>query len=570
MDIHFDLIIKSHSKSEYNAREFTLTEDNFYRSMNENEKLNIIDIPKVSVFENQPLSVNLTTNSRASYFQTSLLDVIAEDLFEVFERGEDGFIFLANTGERYIYDINNDWYPMLIPGDFLIKVVCKDVNYFLIIEIMPKNFDGLQLEELRYEVESIAFELAKDFRLNILETSKNENDKYDEQKITFLVSNFEKIIRNIKKIMEFPNTEIRKNYIIQTENRKLRADSRTLRNIQRTPNKSRGNLTFRNDLNYDTFYNQNLKFLLNKIIIFIQSQIDYLNKNIKKLEFSNKERLRYNNNTSDIDKSLSQVNLFLEKLSILNQTLKLLQNQDWFQEITKINKINQISKFVIKNYYSDFYHIYIFLKKENAQEQVNYLSEFGFYWRETSRLYEVWGLFKIIDMFKNSSLGFLNMQSLDKEKNIIEGFGEIFILEFNNNIRIEIFFDQIIPDKNNTDKIYTLQANNRPDLRIDVYKNDQYVQTMIGDFKYRKLALNKIEYQKNNLFKQLNAYSNIKLSSTNLENISVSTLFCLIPTPNVCTPLRNLQTMFITLAPKQDNAQIEKFLIDSVKSIIEK
>ena len=162
------------------------------------------------------------------------------------------------------------------------------------------------------------------------------------------------------------------------------------------------------------------------------------------------------------------------------------------------------------------------------------------------------------------------MQSLDKEKNIIEGFGEIFILEFNNNIRIEIFFDQIIPDKNNTDKIYTLQANNRPDLRIDVYKNDQYVQTMIGDFKYRKLALNKIEYQKNNLFKQLNAYSNIKLSSTNLENISVSTLFCLIPTPNVCTPLRNLQTMFITLAPKQDNAQIEKFLIDSVKSIIEK
>ena len=570
MDIHFDLIIKSHSKSEYNAREFTLTEDNFYRSMNENEKLNIIDIPKVSVFENQPLSVNLTTNSRTSYFQTSLLDVIAEDLFEVFERGEDGFIFLANTGERYIYDINNDWYPMLIPGDFLIKVVCKDVNYFLIIEIMPKNFDGLQLEELRYEVESIAFELAKDFRLNILETSKNENDKYDEQKITFLVSNFEKIIRNIKKIMGFPNTEIRKNYIIQRENRKLRADSRTLRNIQRTPNKGRGNLTFRNDLNYDTFYNQNLKFLLNKIIIFIQSQIDYLNKNIKKLEFSNKERLRYNNNTSDIDKSLSQVNLFLEKLSILNQTLKLLQNQDWFQEITKINKINQISKFVIKNYYSDFYHIYIFLKKENAQEQVNYLSEFGFYWRETSRLYEVWGLFKIIDMFKNSSLGFLNMQSLDKEKNIIEGFGEIFILEFNNNIRIEIFFDQIIPDKNNTDKIYTLQANNRPDLRIDVYKNDQYVQTMIGDFKYRKLALNKIEYQKNNLFKQLNAYSNIKLSSTNLENISVSTLFCLIPTPNVCTPLRNLQTMFITLAPKQDNAQIEKFLIDSVKSIIEK
>lgn len=569
MDIHFDLIIKSHSKSENNAREVILNEGDFCKSVN--EALDTIDNPQVSVFENQPLSLNLTSSLMPCYFQTSLLDVIAEELFNPLERMDNGFLFLANTGERYLYNINDDCYPMLIPGKFLIKVICGGKEYFSIIEIMPKNLNETQLEELRNEVESIAFELAKDFRLNSLETSKNENDKYDEQKITFLVNNFEKIIRNVKKIIEFPHTEIKKNYLIQIANRKLRTDSKIIRNIQKTPNKSRGNLTFQNNLEYDTFYNQNLKFLLNKITKFIQSQMQYLNKNIQKTkEFKENDRLKYNRKTSDIDQSLYQINMFLEKLSVLQQTLNSLQQQNWFQEVTTISKLKQIGKFVTKNYYSDFYKIYIFLKQENTKEQVNYLSQYGFYWRETSYLYEIWGLFEIIKIFKYSSLGFVNMHSLNNENEITEEFGKIFILEFNNNIKIKIFFDQIIPDKNNIDSIYTLQSNNRPDLRIDVYKDNKYIQTMIGDFKYRKLALNKIEYQRNNLFKQLNAYSNIKLSSTTLDNISVSRLFCLIPTPNVCTPLRNLQTMFITLAPREDNTQIEKFLIDSVNSILEK
>lgn len=559
MDILFDLVIESclRQGDSYTVnKSYSLTNIDFFNS--KSEALENIEKPKVLFKENYALRIKIQSEDKNTYFYSDIMDVIPDGFFNR-ETINEKNVFYESDKYRYLYDFSNskeESYSMIVPGKYLIEVTTYEGNYYTIMEISPIHLVENQLEVMRTEVEKYSFEMAKDFKRSALGIINNENENINKE-VTYVIQNADNLIQSIMSIIDFPDSEIKKIYFYQSLLKEKKKNFKTIQSDYKKPNQYNKGFTYKNTLIYDTSYNRSLKLIVDSLGNIVMKQLVYLKNYAVEISKDYEKQKRYkNSNLTSLKKEQEKIKIYITKLGHIQQALFYLEKQTWFSEVLEINSIEKANKLILKRNYSVLFKAYTDIRKGIFKDEVNLVAKYGYYWRETSTLYEVWGILKIIDILKQSKFGFKEMSNPENKK---------WVMHFENNVRIEILYDAIVPKASANDLIFIDEKHNRPDLRVDIFKTNQYVQTLIGDFKYRNP--NSRYLKETNLHSQLKAYGNIKVNSKKGENISLKELFAMFPKPNIDKKMF-VFVKFISLIPGEENKAFKEFLIASVDALL--
>jgi hypothetical protein len=141
--------------------------------------------------------------------------------------------------------------------------------------------------------------------------------------------------------------------------------------------------------------------------------------------------------------------------------------------------------------YRALYQLYRELNKEQEQGQIHH--SYSFQWKRSDKLYEIWGYIQFIKSLMGEELGFVPesgwIYSQEVNLKIPELPSNTEIVFRRDNLRLHLVYEAKLPTQSvlTTAKkpLYTRGTHTCPDGRLDVYKDELFIGTIIYDFKYR-------------------------------------------------------------------------------------
>ncbi len=532
----------------------------------------------IKIKEYTPFKLSIENEGHKLYFD--LFDLISDNRLQYDNKGhkylENNKVTIVNSSES----INS----VIVPGYYHLKIVGEEV-FHTVIEIVPKDFGDaewkLLLDELLLENEALVKSLRNKTNSQLINTKTFNSDFIS--KLNYINSNYYSLINALNLIKENPKSVLAKEYRWIDKNMSPPTDELTISMHMKKPNKSDFLYSPKRKLQYDNNDNRWLKQSLFSLTKFLVKLIDDGKSEINKLS-DEKLTLKYNHekeliesNITELEKSLNNVHQLLYRVNIITK-------ESWFKEVT-ISKRNYISHSLMHdNKYRTVYKwINDILNKENV---IIYNSTLQYSWKRTDQLYELWSFMKIIKILLNDNYEIDEewLQNKDLiEGNISEGSNFKLIKE---NIILSIYYDsEIAKDSKNTNlqnPLFTLEEKNKPDIRIDIYIDNYFVQSLPIEVKYRKL--NKITHKTEGNIKQLKYYTSFK----SLHQISilperlkkglkaVNELLVIYPnggkekkTSTVEKLFQELGLVFIELSPNKGLPELEKKMKEVIKSASE-
>lgn len=184
---------------------------------------------------------------------------------------------------------------------------------------------------------------------------------------------------------------------------------------------------------------------------------------------------------------------------------------DWMQDLDEGRPLQQSLVVQADMNYRHIFKFYKDLMTDNYEIKLN--NEYTYYWKRTDQLYEIWSFIQFIKALTSDEIGYqikkgwIYNQTVSKERTFEVPFlkqGEIIKL-FKDDTELHLVYDQEI-DEDVTQLLYTDAGNKRPDLRLDFFKEGEYINSIIIDFKYRPLKYIWNPAGRNEVMDQLTAY----------------------------------------------------------------
>src|SRR5699024_3106326 len=319
--------------------------------------------------------------------------------------------------------------------------------------------------------------------------------------------------------------EIRRSYNLSEVSKSGRIDYETIRYKQRRVDIRDKLLTYENKIEYDIDENRMLKMIIQYLQKNIKIGLKYVEEVINRTKKELKESQKYRDSNLQLEQLKNQKNAF-NKLKVLSNYFLSFPNVKWTQYVKDIPFIDKPRKLVRNAQYNEIYKLYLEIKKQKEIE-VDPLKNYRYFWKESSKLYEIWGFIKLIEGIKKSKFGLTPMSGWIYEHTLNDEVLPFLdpntrvVFENNDALKIILYYDSYIlsREKSTIDNpVYTIQSHRRPDFRIDVYVNNLYYRTIIGDFKYRSYrSLETVgkfmnDRARSTVYKQLLDYSRIQSS----------------------------------------------------------
>lgn len=454
------------------------------------------------------------------------LESLPEDLTK---EDESGDVYISPSLQK-ISLFQKDFYP-LIPGIFRIVIVIKDIKYYSLVEVKAKLITKNELdiikEDLEKTVNGLAFEL---IRKNIsLGNDKFKDAPMELYKFFVIQKNFSKVMSALADIRIRPNYKITKKYKIEYEDKVKSLDNITVKNYL-NKSISEGFLkvpikTFEYNLAENQWIKKIIKHVtefLNKFINLSSNLIIIKERTIEELskysyEESNKLRIK------EERKSVEYLNT-LKTLAIKMKTsMNIIKSTEWYGEVTNNSGINIPHVLFSDSRYNAIYKLYKELIDSKFNIELD--NKFTFQWRRTDELYEIWCYIKVCELIISKDFGFeidggwLFDNNINSKKVLIPELKSSSTVNFRKrDIRIKLIYDCEIPHHSEDtslekNPLYITSIKNKPDARLDIYKENSYIGSILLEFKYRNrkwLWKTKYEYYQSDtsVIKQLVSYGN--------------------------------------------------------------
>lgn len=454
--------------------------------------------------ELQDLRVKFESNVENIDLWIEIMDMLPLESFKGLEEEIERFLPSAEIRGIYlnnksIYNTNRLDYSYLLPGLYRI-IVRKDNTdkYFGFLKVDSLRINEEQLSVMRNEVEDILSGLAKE-----VATKRNlsgNNVDYDNndllQKYHFIVAQADKLITNLNLIINQPRYKIEKIYISKPIGMAVKSDMKTTKLRQSKSRQIHKVPSLNYEINYNISVNQNLKKMIERILKDTIKVEKYVDKNIGLLEEELKIQTKFKSPVDDIERKISILSGHRMKISQLKANLTFTLKQSWIEKLS--SNMNNQDKLPRIPYYKSIYSFYQQLKRTGIFE-VNPLQYYIYSWKETSKLYEIWGFLRILLMLKDNTTLNINETSgwiFDNESEKIYPLltpNTKIILSNLDGLKLIVRYDSFIskPDDNShsiENPLITVENSNRPDLRLDIYYNDIFKGSILADFKYRSLG----------------------------------------------------------------------------------
>lgn len=430
-----------------------------------------------------------------------IMDMLPLESFKGSEKDTERFLPSAEIRGLYLnsnsyYNTNRLEYSTLLPGVY--RMIVRENNtdkYFAFLKVDSIRINEEQLSVMRDEVEDILSGLAKEVATKRSLTGNDED--YDNnnllQKYHFLIAQADKLIINIKLIISEPRYKIEKKYISKPVGQAVKNDMKTTKLSQSKSQQIHKISSFNYDLNYDISVNNNLKNMMEHILKDTIMVEKYVNRNIELLEEDLTIQSRFNSPVAEIERKIGILSDHRMKISQLKANLTFTLTQRWIEKIS--SNMNNQNKLPRIPYYRSIYSLYQQMNRAEILE-VNPLQYYIYSWKETSKLYEIWGFLKILLMLKdntslkiNEASGWIFDSSSDKIYPLLTSNTKI-ILSNLEGLKLIFRYDSFIykpNDKSDSieDPLIAIENNNRPDFRLDIYYKDIFKGSILADFKYR-------------------------------------------------------------------------------------
>lgn len=460
--------------------------------------LDVEDVPELK--ENQELLLHFRSRDEEAQFYMDGLEVLDERFG--LEVDSHRMPFLLPQEEPWpLFKHTDEYYP-LIPGFYRIKVISQGVAWHTAVRIVPKELTVPEWETMRDELEAQLRGLAQDLiRKNMGLGDPLLQFLPPEHLFRFLVINkhFRVMMAALSDLRTRVNHRIRKSYRIVPANRAKSTDQETVRHRLTHPEET-GLKTPVREVDYDLLENRWVRHIvhvlsryLDDITVSLQEYTAQIEREIEEfhVRFPARELTAYLRERQRIRKDLDA---YVDKALSMLHGVQMIMTAEWYGEVAK--KIpTSVSPVLLQDpRYRALYHLYRELKSESLEVSLD--TSYAYQWKRTDLLYEMWGFLKIVHMLTQQLhyepvSGWLFDHRADGNKIFIPSLPEGTCIQLQkDDVRLHLHYNAEIPNREDTDgartPLYLLSSyHNRPDGRMDVFKDDVYLGSLILEFKYR-------------------------------------------------------------------------------------
>ncbi|RED59157.1 DUF2357 domain-containing protein [Cohnella phaseoli] len=460
---------------------------------------NVLDmIFSFELTENIPVSIIFQSEDKNARFYMYGLESLSDERIETDENGD---IYLKPSSTPVVL-YTKDYYP-LIPGVYLAKVFVEGKTYFNPFVIRPKQVTEDQLEVIKRDLEGLMRGLAIDFVKKVYSPADSQIKALPPQllrQFMIIKKHYPTVMAALMDIYQKANYRIRKGYQWTKENRSKKIDHVTLR-TQQTKSLHDGDLfTPYSAIDYDLPENRWVKFIVRNVMALLDQFEEAMNFYKDRLiqEIVELERYQFQESTRRELEEKERVSSFLEEYRLLVHRMKIgfhmIVHAPWYQEITNKTFTHIPHNLLSDSRYRALYQLHRDIISEEME--VYFDPAFTYQWKRTDKLYEMWGYFQVLKLltefgFQPKSGWFFDR--LGQDESLLIPFlpnGECIVL-IKNDMRIHYVYDGVLPlagrETNLERAPLYMGKNNRPDGRVDFYKRDVYVGSLMIDFKYRPI-----------------------------------------------------------------------------------
>ncbi|MEN2468161.1 nuclease domain-containing protein [Ornithinibacillus sp. JPR2-1] len=530
-----------------------------------NKDLNFIE--DLGLLEYDNLAVRFTTTSSEKDEDAKLfmdcfdyIDELGDDV--ELEQGKTGFICLDN--EIMIHrHLNNDVGSPLIPGVYKVKVVYKGETYYSQILIKPNNIEINEHYQMVKDIESKVKGLARDWiRKNKSLGLLNETTEIDPTYLdyAYLLLKHQRLMEySMSTILKNPYIDLDKNHLEMplVKSKKFDSISLKLNQIKHSPT-----LYMRNPLSNEKVYSYTMvENYDNKVNNYLVKVLYDLIELLKKAKFDiGKVKEYFNNELADLkryrfgkktgidskilnrEKQLRRIIQFEIAVDDLRVKLLNFRNTAFIKQLRPTRKVTLSQQFIKTPGYNNFYRIHLLV---NGQIENKIEDLFDYNWKSTEVLYEYWCMIQIIEYLVKIGYqpiqGWIYQKENKDNKITVPAIPDGTSINFKKgDYTLKLIFNAMIgktPEQAKADKSpYWIRVErNKPDFRLDVYKHNNFIKTIIMDSKYspalrfwNKKLIN--TSKKSKVVEQLKIYANnIYKLNTRRENV-VEEVLALCPT----------------------------------------
>ncbi|PGK51137.1 hypothetical protein CN918_25445 [Priestia megaterium] len=529
MDLPFNVtfIQKSGTKvTEEQVKTFVKNERDLYKMSAED---------MVTVTENLYLSVDFQCEDYDGRFHMDGLDTLPA--FFVQEHKEGIFLEPTNGYPQILFDNVNkrnrnlethqDGYYPFIPGFYRIRVVVEEVSYYTWLKVLPKQINESQWTTMRDEIEHTLRGLAQDLvhHHTSIDTRIDLPLPIDILRKLFIIQkNYSKWSQALISIQENPRMHIQKEYGLTPVGRAKTRDAKSIRYQARHP-ESRDfvyepSRVHSHDLIENQWIQKILRFLIKEINNLLESLFYYQDK--VKEEIADKSQY-----FQDSHEQIRLKKAIIEELHKYEKSMRKIRSlcltilqTEWMQNVTEKTPTSIPHTMKLDHRYRQMHNLYRTLKNDNIS--VTFDNQYDYYWKRTDLLYEIWGFIQVIRGLQSDNVGFKvvdgwifgessNSQSI-KVPFLEAGTRLVFKRD---NITLHLVYDEYLPsqreDTDDKNPTFTTGTHTRPDVRMDIYDEYEFIGHILMDFKYRPIwhiwAKDKVKgNRQNDTMKQLISY----------------------------------------------------------------
>lgn len=528
--------------------------NNRFMQMRENDKYKPEILINKNLYPNGDLGCEVIEFTEHTRVEITLVSNDSNAVLEIESyNGED--IITAKVGESIVVSPGMEQDNMLVPGEYSITIRTKDQIYEGMYKVAPSSIEEESLVNIRKYLEKII----KGLSYNIY-TEKNrhkggksiEHTAFIFEVYKYMEGNWDNLISSINAIIDNPIIDIDKKYDKKCYSRK--PDNKSQRWLSKKGQIYNSNPYVVNiycekhsELTYDSIENKILKkiidYIYNILIDLCKNYSDgneEFNNKIYKLEDQIRESEIHYNKIKDIsyvqkakfdvknkivgltkerDKYIKNHEIFkiyLDKLVKMRNLICHYKNETWIKDINNYDNICKPSLKILKHKdYSEIYEIYrnLYSMKENGKK------DNSFPHKKTSVLFEIYSYILIKEMLEE--IGFEWTDGwLKKMDNILLYNGDLLsnesIVLTMNEYKIELIYDKeidkanSIKDSNKSQLVSTNSKSRRPDIVLNLYKDDTFISSCIVEVKCRKKRYIYNTSEDTDVMYQLTDYSSLK------------------------------------------------------------
>lgn len=488
----------------------------FAESFNE---INHAGLDRIAFKEYEEVKILFRSQNAGDRIYFDGIDLLPE---ENCNRDEEGNLYLApsKTAQK-MFEFSSSKYAIRV-GTFAIRLVHDGRDYYQWFQVLPKNVNQREWQIMREELEEEMRGLSADMIKKSISIGESGTTSASNQELYhfFVMRKYmNQILAAFLDLKEKPNYKIEKIYQRELVHRISKMDSVTFRDYLKKGEGKQSYLVPKRSCNYDLSENRWLK----KIITFYENELHTFETSTKRyielLRIELKELVEFRDkNQISIElkkKTLSELEKYLESAKTISNLSRMIKEEEWYGQIKKDAPAFIPHVLIYDVRYNVFYKIYQELRQESVK--IQWSEGYAYSQKRSETLYEIWCFVKICRFLISEEIGFEPQgwifDGFLKDRVLIPELMSGTVVEFvKEKFRIKLHYDeplcrQLEDTTKENQPVFTKGRHYRPDIRMDLYKEEVYWCTIILEVKYRKIQ-NIIESRTSSCEAQIQEYKN--------------------------------------------------------------